>query len=85
MNRFNYLIYILSYIFLQNGTMWGKSCLTQLIEYFENLEDALDNGNSMDAVNLDCKNAFNTIILSPIYAYSKGGVQLEYEEILLKG
>ena len=37
------------------------SCLTQLLEYFLDLEDALDEGHCVDAVYLDCRKAFDTV------------------------
>ena len=34
---------------------------TQLLEYFLDLEDALDEGNCVDAVYLGCRKAFDTV------------------------
>ncbi len=62
---------------LQHGFRSGRSCLTQLLEYFEDLEDALDDGDSVDVVYLDCKKAFDTVphrrLLSKIQAVGIGG------------
>ena len=46
---------------LQHGFRSGRSCTTQLLEYFEELEDALDNGDNTDVVYLDCRKAFDTV------------------------
>lgn len=46
---------------LQHGFGSGRSCTTQLLEYFEELEDALDNGDKLDVVYLDCRKAFDTV------------------------
>ena len=37
----------------QHGFRSGKSCTTQLLEYLYDIENALDNGDSVDAVYLD--------------------------------
>ena len=37
------------------------SCLTQLLEFFGDIEDALDEGKSVDTVYLDCKKGFDTV------------------------
>ena len=36
-------------------------CLTQLLEYFCDIENLLDEGNSIDVVYLDCRKAFDTV------------------------
>ena len=45
----------------QHGFRSGKSCLTQLLEYFADVEEILDDGDSVDAVYLDCRKAFDTV------------------------
>ena len=45
----------------QHGFRSGKSCLTQLLEYFGDIENMLDEGRSVDAVYLDCRKAFDTV------------------------
>ena len=46
---------------LQHGFRSGRSCTTQLLEYFEELEDALDNGDNIDVVYLNYRKAFDTV------------------------
>ena len=46
------------------------SCLTQLLEFFGDIEDALDEGKSVDTVYLDCKRFRHS---SPQAFYSEGG------------
>ena len=45
----------------QHGFHSGMSCLTQLLEYLYELENALDDGDSIDTVYLDCSKAFDTV------------------------
>ena len=45
----------------QHGFRSGRSCLTQLLKYFEELQDALDNGDDVDVVYLDYRKAFDTV------------------------
>ena len=45
----------------QHGFRSEMSCLTQLLEYFLDLKDALDEGHCVDAVYLDCRKAFDTV------------------------
>ena len=39
----------------------GKSCVTQLLEYLEDITEAMDNGNDMDVIYLDFCEAFDKI------------------------
>ena len=45
----------------QHGFRSGMSCLTQLLEYLYELENALDNGDCIDTVYLDCSKSFATV------------------------
>ena len=45
----------------QHGFRRGMSCLTQLLEYFADVEDILDEGHCADVIYLDCKKAFDTV------------------------
>ena len=45
----------------QHGFRSKMSCLTQLLEYFFDLENALDDGESVDALYMDCRKAFDTV------------------------
>ena len=38
---------------LQHGFMKGTSCLTDLVEFFENITCGVDNGEPVDVVDLD--------------------------------
>ena len=40
----------------QHSFLKGKSCVTQLLEYLENITEAMDNGKDVDFIYLDfCK------------------------------
>ena len=47
----------------QHGFRLNRSCLTQLLEYFQEVHDLLDAKNikGVDAIYLDCKKAFDTV------------------------
>ena len=45
----------------QHGFRSGMSCLTQLLEYLCELENAMDDGDSVDSVYLDCAKAFDSV------------------------
>ena len=45
----------------QHGFRTNRSCLTQLLEYLFDLENALDDGECVDTVYLDCRKAFDTV------------------------
>ena len=45
----------------QHGFRSGMSCLTQLLEYLFELENAMDDGDSVDSIYLDCSKAFDTV------------------------
>ena len=45
----------------QNGFISGKSCTTQLLEFFEDLTEALDNGKDIDVIHLDFQKAFDKV------------------------
>ena len=61
----------------QHGFRTGMSCLTQLLEYFSDIENSLDEGDCVDAVYLDCRKAFDTVphhqLLEKIGAAGIGG------------
>ena len=52
----------------KHGIRSGKSCLTQLLEYLEELESALDNGNRIDVIGCTWI-ARERLILFPIVVY----------------
>ena len=37
----------------QHGFLKGKSCVTQLLEYLEDITEAMDNGKDVDVIYLD--------------------------------
>ena len=45
----------------QHGSMKGGSCLTNLVEFFENITCAVDNGEPVDVVYLDFQKAFDKV------------------------
>ena len=45
----------------QHGFLKGKSCVTQLLEYLEDITEAMDNGNDVDVIYLDFCKAFDKI------------------------
>ena len=45
----------------QHGFSKGKSCLTNLLETFEEITDNLDRGNGVDIVFLDYQKAFDSV------------------------
>ena len=45
----------------QHGFRAKMSCLTQLLEYTFDLENALDKGDCVDAIYLDCQKAFDSV------------------------
>ena len=45
----------------QHDFIKGRSCVTQLLEYMEDLGDALDNGDDVDLIYLDFRKAFDKV------------------------
>ena len=45
----------------QHGFIAGKSCTTQLLEYMEDITQALDDGNGVDIIYLDFQTAFDKV------------------------
>ena len=45
----------------QHGFLKGKSCVTQLLEYLEDITEAMDNGNDVDVIYLDFCKPFDKI------------------------
>ncbi|XP_014676561.1 PREDICTED: uncharacterized protein LOC106816452 [Priapulus caudatus] len=63
----------------QHGFTAGKSCLTNLLETFEDWTSALDCGASIDTVFLDYQKAFDTVphrrlIIAEFHIHAKGGL-----------
>ena len=45
----------------QHGFISGRSCITQLLEYIEDLTEAIDNGEDVDMIYLDFCKAFDKV------------------------
>ena len=45
----------------QHGFLSGRSCLTNLLEFFEEVTDCLDKGDKMDIIYLDFSKAFDKV------------------------
>ena len=45
----------------QRGFTKGRSCLTNLLEFFEKVTDAIDKGKRFDCIYLDFVNAFDKV------------------------
>ena len=71
----------------QHGFRSKRSCLTQLLEYFSEIHDILDNNDPVDAIYLDCKKAFDTVphkrLLAKLEAYGISGKILKWIETFL--
>ena len=45
----------------KHGFIKGKSCVTQFFEYFEDITQAIDNGDGLDKIYLDFCKAFDKV------------------------
>ena len=70
----------LTIIFLppeQHGFISGKSCTTQLLEYMEDITQAIDNGDDVDVIYLDFCKAFDRVphtrLLRKLHGYGIRG------------
>ena len=77
----------------QHGFIKGKSCVAQLLEFLEDITQAIDNGEDVDVVYLDFCKAFDKVphkrLLKKLYGYgirgkigSKNSYQAENKEYL---
>ena len=61
----------------QHGFITGKSCTTQLLEYMEDVIQAIDNGNDVDVIYLDFCKAFDRVphtrLLRKLHGYGIRG------------
>ena len=68
----------------QHGFRSGRSCLTQLLEYFLEIHDYLDDDSAVgvDAIYLDCRKAFDTVphkrLIKKLEAYGFSGKVLRW-------
>ena len=71
----------------QHGFISGKSCTTQLLEFLEDLTQALDNGKDVDVIYLDFCKAFDKVphrgLLKKLWAYGiRGKLHVWIKEFL---
>ena len=72
----------------QHGFRSNRSCLTQSLEYFQEVHDMLDakGTKGVDAIYLDCKKAFDTVphkrLLAKLEAYGISGKKFEMDQML---
>ena len=45
----------------QHGFLTGRSCLTNLLEFMEEVTEIIDRGNSVDVIYLDFAKAFDKV------------------------
>ena len=61
----------------QHGFIKGKSCVTQLLEFLEDITQAIDNGEDVDVVYLDFCKAFDKVphkrLLKKLHGYGIRG------------
>ena len=73
----------------QHGFMKGKSCLTNLLEYFENVTKFLDQGDPLDVIYLDFAKAFDKVphkrLVKKLEAHGIGGKISRWIENWLTG
>lgn len=66
----------------QHGFMAGRSCMTNLLETFENWTTALDEGHGLDVLFLDYRKAFDTVshrrLIEKLREYGVDGKLLEW-------
>ena len=56
----------------QHGFMRGRSCLTNLLEYLEEMTKLLDSGKSVDIVYLDFAKAFDKVPIKRLISKCEG-------------
>ena len=71
----------------QHGFIKGKSCVTQLLEFLEDITQSIDNGDEVDVIYLDFCKAFDKVphqrLLQKLYAYGiRGKVHTWVKEFL---
>jgi len=64
----------------QHGFMKGRSCLRNLIFFYDQVTRLVDEGKAMDVIYLDCRKAFDTvhysILLEKLAAHALDGYTL---------
>ncbi|KAK4812863.1 hypothetical protein QYF61_024160 [Mycteria americana] len=70
----------------QHGFMKGRSCLTNLISFYDKVTHLVDEGKAVDVVYLDFSKAFDTvsrsILLEKLAAHGLGGCTLRWGSVL---
>ena len=73
---------------LQRGFVHGRSCTTQLL-VLDKWTEAIEQGDSVDAIYLDFAKAFNTVphqrLLVKLAGYGIGGKVLQWIAAFLEG
>jgi len=73
----------------QHGFMKGRSCLTSLISFYDQVTCLVDKGKAVDVINLDFSKAFDTvphsILLEKLPAHGLGGCALHWTKNWLNG
>ncbi|KAK4821581.1 hypothetical protein QYF61_024440 [Mycteria americana] len=73
----------------QHGFMKGRSCLTNLISFYDHVTHLMDEGKSVDVIYLDFSKAFDTvshsILLEKLAAHGLGGCTLCWVKTWLDG
>ncbi|GAB0188215.1 mitochondrial enolase superfamily member 1 [Grus japonensis] len=73
----------------QHGFMKGRSCLTNLISFYDKVTRLVDEGKAVDVVYLGFSNAFDTvshsILLEKLAAHGLDGCTLHWVKIWLDG
>jgi len=73
----------------QHGFMKGKSCLTNLVSFYDQVTCLVDEGKAVDDVYLDFSKAFDTaphsILLEKLVAYGLDGCTLRWNKKRLNG
>ena len=73
----------------QHGFIKGKSCVTQLLEFLEDITQAIDNGEDVDVVYLDFCKAFDKVphkrLRKKLYGYGIRGKIYNWVKEILSG
>ena len=66
----------------QHGFMNGRSCLTNLISFYDKVTHLVDEGKAVSVVYVDCSKAFDTVphntLMEKVAAHSLDGCMLHW-------